>query len=592
MERHGSGLFWIVSIKSPHISRKYISTLMGEIGAENPILPVATPISGSTGSRQAFRQAYRWLEKCVKEHKTMCPRLVSPDGPPKLPSRVLDLSSETQNVKLLVTEGKVGYWACLSHCWGGEQPLKTTRGTLSKHQESISWTDLPKTFQDAIVVTRALGIPYLWIDSLCIVQGDTGDWDTESARMADIYHKSILTIAGSASPGPHQGIFREADASHIDQPIPAGPTNTIIGKARTRKALTHYASDLPLLTRGWVHQERLLSPRILHFSHNELIWECMEHLTCECHGLNLSDSTRLQWLAPKDRLHPYSLQLVNWMMRRGPPVWHAVVADYTRMNLTKAEDILPAISGLAKTVIKTTGWEYVAGMWKENLIVDLTWSTKRPHLAKRRRPWQAPTFSWASIISKDVGKSEAAVSYDHMDILRQGLEGRKDERRCTDFYASVVDVSCTPAGEDPTGRLKSAHVVLRGTLIRCSLRRLLPSNEWHVTAVNREPKPENRFAADVDLMDASPNLSGHNDEVHCLRLIGTTKRVEFEDEEFLAYLVLRKVTLASAGARDGNGDEHCTFERLGLMVNWRGVIQLEDESNVEDIARDALVRIV
>lgn len=523
----------------------------------------------------------------------MCPRLVSPDGPPSLPSRVLDLgTSETQDVRLLVTEGKVGYWACLSHCWGGEQPLQTTQETLSKHQNSIKWEHLPKTFQEAVVVARALGIPYLWIDSLCIIQDDPTDWETESSRMAEIYHKSILTIAGSASPGPHHGIFREADPSHRETLVADHTANTIFNKVHTRKTLSHSTADLPLLTRGWVHQERLLSPRILHFGHNELIWECMEDLTCECKGLNRSDSTRLQWLAPKDRFHPYSLQLVNWMMRRGPAVWHTVVADYSRMNLSYAEDIFPATSGLAKSVIKTTGWEYIAGLWKENLIVDLVWMTKRAQLAERCVPWRAPTFSWASIISKNRKENGAEISYDYMDILRQGLEGRTDHRRSTDFYVTVVEASSTPWGNDPTGRLKSAYIVLRGTLIRCSLGRLSPSGEWCVTPMGKGPIPNHRFAADFDLVDGLAGQSGQTEEVYCMRLVGTAKHVEFEDEEFLVYVVLKIVSSAGAVTGYGGGEGSCMFERIGLMVNWRGDVQLEDESNVEAVERHALVRIV
>jgi hypothetical protein len=166
------------------------------------VIPVATPLSGYTGSQQAMRTIYKWLEQCVKSHKIMCPQLVTPDGPPKLPHRVLDVTiSDENSVRLVETQGKVGYWACLSHCWGEKQPLKTTRDpdTLSQHQIAIPWDTLPKTFQDAIFVTRALGIQYLWIDSLCIIQDDSVDWQFQSAQMADIYRNSILTIAGSAS---------------------------------------------------------------------------------------------------------------------------------------------------------------------------------------------------------------------------------------------------------------------------------------------------------------------------------------------------------------------------------------------------------
>ncbi|KAF2028574.1 HET-domain-containing protein [Setomelanomma holmii] len=278
---------------------------------------------------------------------------------------------DRKNVRLIETGDIVGQWACLSHCWGGHQPLMTTRKTLPEFLDSILWNDLPKTFQDAVSFTRKFQIPYLWIDSLCIVQDDVKDWEIQSAQMATIYQNAILTLAASASTGPHHGMFRRADLAHLDNSVQNLVGHSGLDKIRTRKYLRHNEAELPLLQRGWVHQERLLSPRVLHFGQEEMMWECMECLTCECNGLNLSDRSRLIWLAPKDRFHRYSFSLLNWKHERGPPAWHAVVSDYSRMALTKPEDIFPAISGLAKSIASATGWEYAAGLWKENLLVDL-----------------------------------------------------------------------------------------------------------------------------------------------------------------------------------------------------------------------------
>jgi hypothetical protein len=517
---------------------------------------------------------------------------VTSEGPPRLPLRVLDVSpSESRSVRLLETEGKVGYWACLSHCWGGEQPLISTKKTLSHRLKDIPWGNLPKTFQDAVVVARAMGIQYLWIDSLCIIQDDEEDWYVQSAQMADIYQNSILTIAGSASSGAHRGIFRKSDPAHMDRPMSDTLGHTAFEKVRSRKALVHDAAKLPLLGRGWVHQERLLSPRFLHFSHNELVWECMERLTCECGRLNLADSSRA-WLAPKDRFHPYSLQVVDWMKRRGPPVWHAVVSDYSRMALKRPEDIFPAISGLAKSVIKTTNWEYVAGLWRENIIMDLVWYTSKPALASRCVPWRAPTFSWASIISKDNNGKRNTISFGYIDVLRQGLEGRTDRRRTTDFYATLVEASCTPVGNDMTGRLKSGYIVLRGNLIKATLCIKGPGSKWHITAIEKPPYSQNTFSAD-SAFDHGPTFGqARSEEVYCLRLIGTTKHVEFEDGEFLVYLVLRQIQLTPAEPASPRKPGTQTFERIGLLANQRGEVQLEDESDPKNVLRNVLVKIV
>ncbi|KAF2826145.1 HET-domain-containing protein, partial [Ophiobolus disseminans] len=324
--------------------------------------------------------------------------------------------------------------------------LKTTRqpDTLTQHIVSISWKSLPKTFQEAIIFARKFGVQFLWVDSLCIIQDDLDDWQAQAAEMAYIYQRSVLTIAGSSSSGPTQGIFRHANPEHLDSPITGSIGQTKLNKIRIRKPLGHDTDELPLLHRCWVHQERLLSPRYLHFGENELIWECMERIRCECGGMRPGRQIfNPTWPTPKDYLHPGVLTHPDWMMRRGPSAWHAVVSDYSGMGLTKAEDIFPAISGLAKIVREATHWQYIAGLWKKSIMVDLVWKTEQPRKAVRCEPWRAPTFSWASIMS---------------------LANRHKWE--TYFYATLVEAECVPQGEDPTGRLKSGYIILKGTLIR------------------------------------------------------------------------------------------------------------------------------
>jgi hypothetical protein len=527
----------------------------------------------------------------VKGHRLLCPSLVSPEGPPSLPSRVVDVGgSDAQDVRLVETDHKGGYWACLSHCWGGERPLISTRETLSEHKEGISWASLPATFKDAVIVARALGIQYLWIDSLCILQDDPDDWQVESARMAEIYHKSVLTIAGSISAGPHEGIFRRADAAHMDHPMENSPNSENLGRIRTRTQLKHSAHELPLLKRGWVHQERLLSPRVLHFTQNEMVWECMQRLTCECQSLGLAELSALSWLASKDRFHPYSMQLADWKFRRGPAIWHAVITDYSRMALTEQKDIFPAISGLAKVVRKATGWEYAAGLWRQNLIVDLVWETDEPHLVCRCVPWRAPTFSWASIVSKNPQEDRSSINYRNMEFLRGGLENNTNGRRVTHLYAQVLTTTCTPiTSGDMTGNLASGHVVLHGTLIKATLYSTVPHQKWIITANGKSPCPDNRVSLDFDI-DCGLDQSI---EVYCLRLIGAkwARSSKWDQDEYLVYLVLRRKCRASAEA-SADEVEVRMFERIGLLVNQRGEVQLEDESEGSDVMHDTSVKIV
>jgi hypothetical protein len=130
------------------------------------------PLGPDSSSDATFSTISSWLGECCTSH-TACER---PTALP-MPSRVLDLgkitSSERQQIRLIPGEGKRGQWVALSHAWGNFQPLRTTKETLAVHQAGIEWSELPPTFQDAVVITKKLGFQYLWIDSLCIIQNST-----------------------------------------------------------------------------------------------------------------------------------------------------------------------------------------------------------------------------------------------------------------------------------------------------------------------------------------------------------------------------------------------------------------------------------
>ncbi|KAF2626299.1 hypothetical protein BU25DRAFT_394934 [Macroventuria anomochaeta] len=166
--------------------------------------------------------------------------------------------------------------------------------SLQKHQhrkKGIPWSTIPKTFQDAITLTSLLGIDFIWIDSLCIIQNDTEDWAIESAKMADIYEYASLTLSATVSAGDSFGCFAASFSTSRSLPISL-PEDVGTCEIAVRKPISHWdtfgQSELharfPLMSRGWAFQERLLSRRVLHFSESELVWECRELSTCECGG--------------------------------------------------------------------------------------------------------------------------------------------------------------------------------------------------------------------------------------------------------------------------------------------------------------------
>jgi hypothetical protein len=257
----------------------------------------------------------RWLRQCEQHENCEIPE------DELLPARTIFVGEDNSEIKLSENCGTVGQYTCLSHCWGTLQLLKTQTHSIKKHRQTIPWDVLPRTFKHAIELTRRLGIKHIWIDSLCILQDDEQDWALESAKMASIYSNAYLTLAATNSKDADGGLSHtiEVPFEFVLQPFK---------KSIFVTPATHQGSS-PLLLRGWVLQERLLSPRVVHFNNDELAWECNSITDCECgQDHPLGDGTTFT-----DK----------------PPLWRTIVEQFSHLLLTKPEDKLPALSGVPQS---------------------------------------------------------------------------------------------------------------------------------------------------------------------------------------------------------------------------------------------------
>jgi hypothetical protein len=153
------------------------------------------------GSSIALARVKSWIRTCDAKHGCVVQDAV-------MPTRVLDLGRQgSQGIVLFEMHGQRGRYITLSHCWGASHSFTTTRRNLEIRKREISLNDLPKTFRDAVTGTRQLGVQYLWIDSLFIIQDDRLDWEAEASRMADVYTNSYLTISASSSRDTNSGCF-------------------------------------------------------------------------------------------------------------------------------------------------------------------------------------------------------------------------------------------------------------------------------------------------------------------------------------------------------------------------------------------------
>jgi hypothetical protein len=161
----------------------------------------------------------------------------------------------------------------------GKRQFCTTDENINARQIGFDVSKLPKTFRDAVRVAQNLGIQYLWIDSLCIIQWNEEDWKSEAKRMQDVYAGAYCTIAATSADDSNAGFLQRTPRSeyiHIQ--------DNLGGQFYLSTELDDSDKDVesaPLNQRAWVLQERVLSRRTIHFSANQVYFECGDGVWCE-----------------------------------------------------------------------------------------------------------------------------------------------------------------------------------------------------------------------------------------------------------------------------------------------------------------------
>lgn len=254
--------------------------------------------------------------------------------------------------------------------------VRLTQANLKDFMQGISLTELPLTFQHAIKFSRDLGIRYMWIDSLCIIQDSKSDWVNESAVMGKVYEYSFLNIAAtSASKREGQGLYEWRDPYSIT-PF----TAQISWRGHVHKYnyfldqnWYHSVSKAPLNTRGWVFQERLLSPRTLHFS-SQLFWECHSLKACEAYPSGLRSEPSVLGHDIDQDFPPSTKSWKEELQQDPETYWDLLTQMFCRYYLTQPSDRLAAIAGIANQLQPLIYDEYCAGLWKRQLPHSLLWN--------------------------------------------------------------------------------------------------------------------------------------------------------------------------------------------------------------------------
>jgi hypothetical protein len=238
------------------------------------------------GTNVFFQLIQLWLQDCDENHAEC--RAVNQDY---LPTRLIDVgTSEEPRLILLETKNnalKDTRYIALSHPWGDAKkhpPFKTLRKNLSgdapdNFLKGVLYDQLPATFKDAVTATRALKIRYLWIDSICIVQGKDGDFTEEAKLMGDVFSCAYCILAASRATGQHDGFLKDQKQREYTT-FQRGTEKPFY----VCEPIDNFSGDVlegSLNRRGWVLQERALARRSVYFTENQTYFECGSGIRCQ-----------------------------------------------------------------------------------------------------------------------------------------------------------------------------------------------------------------------------------------------------------------------------------------------------------------------
>ncbi|KAF1844544.1 HET domain-containing protein [Cucurbitaria berberidis CBS 394.84] len=552
-------------------------------------IPTLWRTSPRTDSPAALVKIKGWIAQCIVDHGESlcrCPESVV------LPTRVVDVGLQDGIVKLLETNGAKAKYICLSHCWGLEQIITTTRSTLKERKKEIAWDDLSKTFQDAISLTRALGFDYIWIDSLCIVQDDSKDWEMESAKMASVYSNGRLTIAATRSASGHGGLYSRTEDFKVSGKSPDGEAYCLYFRERIDHQIdaifesadsTSSEKYYPLLSRAWVYQERMLSTRVLHFGRYELFFECNSSIQCECgtiqyHGAGIDTPVPLIKLEYADALLDYDLgyegQALANIQYQCARLWRTMVCCYTALFLTKSKDRLPAIGGLARQMATKRKSKYLAGLWEESLQDDVLWMVYTTSTLKKPRPYplNAPTWSWASV--------ETLTSYWDVIVFTNMEEGVAEERPPYKHFSIIEECQVEQSAIDAFGSIAHGSLTISGLLVEGLLERETRLRDGEEVIEHYVSFPDTvRLGLDTDyLLDADgPGYTSPGTLISCLRM----SLFQEGQKEYLLLLALKKSTRTPG-----------SFERIGTSRITGVVGSVDTEGGVFRMAESRTVIII
>jgi hypothetical protein len=402
----------------------------------------------------------RLLDHCTSKcHPTIPSQFV--------PTRLIDVGYDASVLPRLVLSSNSSRteqikYAALSYCWGDEKDaesqFKTEKASLGDRCRSLPEELITPTIKDAIAITRVIGLRYLWIDALCIIQDDKDDWSHESSQMNLVYRHAFVTICSLNSDSCHESFLDRAPA--IQVPFQSTLRKTIKGsyliRLRSRASRFYNRDKFPWEhvsskwnQRCWTYQEQEMSTRLLLFGSLKMHFACARYLWTEVDEAPI-DITTSRFLSQVTEFKENRISA-----RELYQCWNLIIDSYGHRLVTFDKDRLPAIAGLARIMSEALQDQYLAGLWKGNLLEGLTWYSSHTMLSRglhthlqniRRHNYVAPSWSWAACPG-----------------VRTWRTRNQNFQRITE-EATIVYACVNIESEHPFGQVSGGFLRIRGKL--------------------------------------------------------------------------------------------------------------------------------
>ncbi|OCL05864.1 HET-domain-containing protein, partial [Glonium stellatum] len=346
---------------------------------------------------------------------------------------------------------------------------------------------LPRTFREAVNITRAIGQRYIWIDSLCIIQDSIEDWEAEAAKMAEVYSKSLCTLVATSAHS-NGGCISLRDSNEVTSAtlVLSSQSGSLSRKVTIFPRLpidNELVEKAPVSQRAWCLQEQELSTRSVQFTSHQFLWRCKTATTSEgaIRGAMENPAGRINLADFKACYEYVKRELFGSSNARGADLnsasivskttqdlsheyytyWYKTMESYANRNITIEADRLPAISGLAQRQVIYWDDQFLAGIWAKDILPGLLWRQRtlfgEGGRLKRPKGFIAPSWSWICL--------SAPVVFEPSPFSWKGVGPEIHDRVWLNPLNPIfVDAEIVHAGKDSYGQVRSGRITLSGRL--------------------------------------------------------------------------------------------------------------------------------